>query len=205
MGNGFGIAALILAILAIAVPVVGIGVSGLAIVLALVAAFGGDRMLSTAASLVALVNTFFLSPSIWLVLASSPISSAISVFLFVVGASPIGVVIAKIALEQSKGPGPGVDGQTPPEPGGSRGTDNPPPPHQPGPPNDNPSAPGYNVVKWRALVRFDDEIAAAAQQVRAFGSRWEDELARSYLALNDKGYLAAILEKILRDARAQQI
>ena len=61
----------------------------------------------------------------------------------------------------------------------------------------------YDERKWRALIRFDDEIAAAANRARGFGAHCEDELARSYLRLNDKSYLEALLDKIAREARAQ--
>jgi uncharacterized membrane protein YqaE (UPF0057 family) len=61
----------------------------------------------------------------------------------------------------------------------------------------------YDERKWRALIRFDDEIAAAAKRARGFGADCEDELARSYLRLNDKSYLDALLDKIAKEARAQ--
>ena len=99
MGKGFGIAALILAILAIFVPLVGIAVTGLAIVLAVVAAFAGDRVLSTATALIALVDTFFLSPSITLVLKTSPIASVVGGLLLFCGAAPIAVVFGKKLIE----------------------------------------------------------------------------------------------------------
>jgi len=47
MAKGFGVAALICALLAIVIPIVGIVVSGIAIVLAIVAAFSGDRAFAT--------------------------------------------------------------------------------------------------------------------------------------------------------------
>jgi hypothetical protein len=63
---------------------------------------------------------------------------------------------------------------------------------------------GYDQQKWRALIRFDDEISAAAEKVRAMGGEWEDELARSYLQLNDKSYLDLIVKKILSEAQAKK-
>ena len=77
MAKGFGIAALVCAILAIFIPFVGIVVSGIAIVLAIVAALSGDRVFATATSLIAAVNTFFLSPSVMLVLHTSPAAPVI--------------------------------------------------------------------------------------------------------------------------------
>ena len=101
MAKGFGIAALICALLAIVIPIVGIVVSGIAIVLAIVAAFSGDRAFATATSLIAAVNTFFLSPSVMLVLHTSPASPVIGVFLFLCAAAPIGVILVKSLLDNS--------------------------------------------------------------------------------------------------------
>jgi len=75
MAKGFGIAALVCAIVAIFVPFVGIVVSGIAIVLAIVAALSGDRVFATATSLIAAVNTFFLSLSSSAISARTPIRS----------------------------------------------------------------------------------------------------------------------------------
>lgn len=71
MNKGFGIAALVLAILAIFVPVAGIVLSGLALLLAAVAALAGDRAFAIATPLIAGVNTFLLSPSVWMALKGS--------------------------------------------------------------------------------------------------------------------------------------
>ena len=65
MGKGFGIAALIFAIIAIFVPLFGIFISAFAIVLAVIAALAKDRVFATAVPLIAGVNTFFLSPTVW--------------------------------------------------------------------------------------------------------------------------------------------
>lgn len=71
MDKGFGIAALILAILAIFIPVVGIYVSGLALVLAAIGALAGDRIFAVATPLIAAVNTFPFSPSTWILIDGS--------------------------------------------------------------------------------------------------------------------------------------
>ena len=65
-----------------------------------------------------------------------------------------------------------------------------------------PGAP-YDKQKWAALVKYDDEIAIVANRIRPLRKEWEDELARAYLALNDKSYLARIEEKIRADARTE--
>jgi hypothetical protein len=64
IAKGFGIAAMVLAILSVFIPIYGILVSGVAIVLACVAALGGDRVFATATPLISAVNVFFLTPSI---------------------------------------------------------------------------------------------------------------------------------------------
>jgi hypothetical protein len=65
---GFGIAALVFSILAIVFPF-GIVLSLIAIALALIAALSGDKIFSIATALIALVNTFVLSPSTWILLS----------------------------------------------------------------------------------------------------------------------------------------
>src|SRR5271168_3600286 len=101
MAKGFGIAALICALLALVIPIVGIVVSGIAIVLAIIAAFSGDRAFATATSLIAGIDTFFLSPSVMLVLHTSPAAPVIGVFLFLYAAAPIGVILVKSLLDHS--------------------------------------------------------------------------------------------------------
>jgi hypothetical protein len=38
--------------------------------------------------------------------------------------------------------------------------------------------------RWNALVRYDEEIRAAAEELRPFGDFWVTELGKAYLALN---------------------
>ena len=71
MNKGFGIAALVIAIIAIFIPVVGIFFSGAGLILAAIAALAGDRAFAVATLLIAGVNTFFMSPSVWAALAGS--------------------------------------------------------------------------------------------------------------------------------------
>jgi len=59
----------------------------------------------------------------------------------------------------------------------------------------------YDRKKWLALIRFDDEIRAAANKVRGLGEGWEDELARAYLQLNEKAALDRIVGGIVRRAQ----
>ena len=67
MAKGFGIAALVFALLAIFFPI-GIVLSGIAMLLASIAALAGDRTFTIASLAIAIVNTFALSPSTWIML-----------------------------------------------------------------------------------------------------------------------------------------
>lgn len=58
----------------------------------------------------------------------------------------------------------------------------------------------FDRNKWQTLVRYDDELRAAAERIRALGSKWEDELAEEYLKINDKTYLLKIVQRIEADA-----
>lgn len=220
MAKGFGIAAIICAILAIFIPLGGIAISGIAIVFAIIGALSGDKAFATATSLIAGINTFFLSPSITLTLKTTPVGTGIGIFLFVCAAAPIAAIVGRSIYDSSQPINSGG------KPIGERKPSQ--SPHSQGHPqtsvgvssapirashtrNDIDGASGndgrpplaYDERKWRALVRFDDEIAAAARQARGLGAHWESELARSYLRLNDKSYLTALLDKVTKEARGQ--
>jgi hypothetical protein len=59
----------------------------------------------------------------------------------------------------------------------------------------------YDGKKWAALVEIDQDIAEAAAKVRAVGDRYVDQLAETYLTLNDKSYLSSVVDKVLERAR----
>lgn len=61
----------------------------------------------------------------------------------------------------------------------------------------------YDVDKWEAIVKYDDDIAMVEQKLRPLGEKWVDEFARAFLILNDKKYLAAIVQKIIKAAREE--
>ena len=75
MSKGFGIAALVFALLAIPVPF-GIILSLIACGLAVIAALAGDKIFATATPIISFVNALFLSPTTWLLLAGDEGSSA---------------------------------------------------------------------------------------------------------------------------------
>ena len=59
--------------------------------------------------------------------------------------------------------------------------------------------------KWRALVKFDEDIAKAADTLRPFGDQWIAELGRGYFALGeDKRYLPNIVEKLVSEAKQEE-
>jgi uncharacterized protein YecT (DUF1311 family) len=63
------------------------------------------------------------------------------------------------------------------------------------PSGDN-QASGFDQTKWNALLRYDKDIAAAADQLRPYGLKWTNELAAAYMAINEKSYLAEIVVNI---------
>ena len=66
MKGGFGILAFILSIVAIPIPVLGVGIGWLALLFAAVAAWQGERVLPVGVVVLSLVSYTFLSPTLWL-------------------------------------------------------------------------------------------------------------------------------------------
>jgi hypothetical protein len=57
------------------------------------------------------------------------------------------------------------------------------------------------IERWEALVRYDDEICAAAEQLRCYGDTWVRKLGESYFALNeDRRYLPNIVSRLVEEA-----
>lgn len=80
---------------------------------------------------------------------------------------------------------------------------------------DSPSSPEFPSVqtsslspsdraRWKALLEYDQEIKAAAEPLRSLDPRWMDEFAAAYMALNEKQYLAQIVQRILERASVEQ-
>jgi hypothetical protein len=61
----------------------------------------------------------------------------------------------------------------------------------------------FDRSKWDALVNYDEDIGTAAARVSPFGSKWVDELGKSYLVLGDKSYLPGIVDKITAKAEEE--
>jgi hypothetical protein len=77
MGSALGIAALIVALAAVAVPLATLYIVWAALVLATVAAFAGSRLFALGAALVSLANLALLNPSPWTALAWEPSSRCV--------------------------------------------------------------------------------------------------------------------------------
>jgi hypothetical protein len=76
--------------------------------------------------------------------------------------------------------------------------------HRPSTPAPQTDPPG-TLDRWIALLRYDDQIRAAAQQLRPFGERWIGELRQAFFALNeDKRYLPKILARLTDEAQAEK-
>jgi ABC-2 type transport system permease protein len=67
----------------------------------------------------------------------------------------------------------------------------------------SPQSASFDRVKWNALRQYDDEIAAADKKIRPLGLKWSEELASSYLALNDKTYLPQLIDQITARAKSE--
>ncbi len=64
---------------------------------------------------------------------------------------------------------------------------------------------GYDERKWAAICDYDDDIQRVAAALKPYGEKYVDELARAYLALNDKQYLPMIVQKIVKLAKQDEI
>lgn len=93
MGKGFGIAALVFAIMSIFIPGVALYVAWLALMLAAVGAFAGNLGATTAAVVICLVNIVFLSPLTLAVLLNAPVLKYGTVILFILPV--VGFVVAR--------------------------------------------------------------------------------------------------------------
>ncbi len=59
----------------------------------------------------------------------------------------------------------------------------------------------YDRAKWNALVEYDPDIARIAEALKPYGTKYTDQFASAYLAINDKSYMAAIVQKIIATAK----
>lgn len=70
MGTGFGVAALIIALVGFFIPIFGIFVTGIALILAAIGALAGDKVFATATAIFSAASIFVFSPSMWAVMAT---------------------------------------------------------------------------------------------------------------------------------------
>jgi len=59
----------------------------------------------------------------------------------------------------------------------------------------------YDRAKWNALVEYDPDIGRIAAALKPFDQKYMDQFASAYLAINDKSYLAVIVQKVLASAK----
>jgi hypothetical protein len=94
--KGFGITALVLAVISIFVPLYGIHIAGLALICACISAWGGDRTFATATSIITFVNVFFLTPSLELMYHAHPEQKlTFQIFAALCIAAPLAVMMLK--------------------------------------------------------------------------------------------------------------
>jgi hypothetical protein len=62
----------------------------------------------------------------------------------------------------------------------------------------------YDSRKWENLIKYDEDVSRAVQRVQVFGGKWVDQLASSYLSLNDKQYLDTVTNKIIESAEREK-
>jgi hypothetical protein len=61
------------------------------------------------------------------------------------------------------------------------------------------------TARWNALVKYDDEIRAAAERLRPFGDTWVSKLGQDFFALNeDRKYLPNIVTRLMAEAKLAQ-
>lgn len=66
------------------------------------------------------------------------------------------------------------------------------------------SNPSSSTSRWEALVRYDDEVRAAAEELKPFGPEWVTRLGDAFLALKeDRSYLPNIVERLRNEAELE--
>ena len=59
--------------------------------------------------------------------------------------------------------------------------------------------------RWKALTRYDPEIAPLAEMLSVFGKKWVDEFENAFFALNeDRSYLGTIISRLISEAEIER-
>ncbi len=96
MGRGFGIAALVIVLLSIPIPVVGPWIAFIGLLLAVGAALGGDKPFTIAVVLIAAVKLYLITPT-WLFFMQNPLFAGIT---FVMIALPVAALAFRLLTGQ---------------------------------------------------------------------------------------------------------
>jgi hypothetical protein len=100
VGKGFGIAGLVVAILAIFIPIGGIFIGWAALLFVAIAAIAGEIPLTIAVIAISVVDYLFCSPSLWIATAGAHYNENISspnLLLWITGTMIVAPIVALIA------------------------------------------------------------------------------------------------------------
>jgi hypothetical protein len=61
---------------------------------------------------------------------------------------------------------------------------------------------GYDPRKWNALILYDPDVKRIADALAPYGTKYLDQFAEAFLAINDKNYLPQIVQTILETAKS---
>ena len=139
----------------------------------------------------------FIPPFIWgfPLFAAGLAMGAAGLFGTSVKAAKTVVSVSK-ELSQTRGK------QTDPEPAYASPAFSLPPKRTPSEPTQSSNA---DAVRWDTLLQYDDELRKANERLMSYGKRYAETLANDYLAINDKSYLKAMVEKIESNAIADRL
>jgi hypothetical protein len=98
MGKGLGIAALVVSIISIFIPLYGIFLGWLALLVVLFAALAGDITFTIAVVVISVINYIFLSPSLWIVAAGAHLNPKQSSSASLIGLTAVLVIVPMVAL-----------------------------------------------------------------------------------------------------------
>lgn len=208
MEKGIGAAALILAVIAIFVPLHwGFYVSGAAICLAVASALYGDKSFAIATPVVAAANLFLLSPIMfgWLKHESQLLVAAVVILsapVIVVGIKSALAAPSKAQTEEASPP-KRQEFEVSEHSVRNNGESGKPVPTQAIRAAAKVDADIDIETKWQTLVKYDEELAAAQARVSRFGPDKVARLAAEFLQMSDKSRLAPLVDRIVQESESE--